>query len=125
MTRRASASAGRSGDQPTWTWTPVVMFTPVAPGLEDPGDLGDLGQALRPAEDRADDLAGVAAAAGADRPVVLGLPAGGQVRDLDAVVVRADPQAVVGDSAVGGDRFDLDSKVRSLAFIVFFLALSP
>jgi hypothetical protein len=67
-------------------------------------------QALRAAKDRADDLAGMAAVAGINRAIALSFPAFRQVRNLDAVVVHPDPQAVVLYGAVGGDRLDLDSE---------------
>jgi len=79
-------------------------------GLERAADFRNLRQAFCSPQDRADDLAGVAAgdAAGVNRPVAFGLPALGQVRDLDSLVVGPDLQAVVLDGALGGDRLDLN-----------------
>jgi hypothetical protein len=81
-------------------------------GLERAADLGDLGQAFCSPQDRADDLAGVATgdAGGVNRSIPLGLPSLRQVRDLDSLVVGPDPQAVVFDGALGGNRLDLNSE---------------
>ena len=110
MTSRARASLGQSRFQPTWTWTPQLALTrwPLASSVR--RTSATWAQAFGAPEDRADDLALVAAVAVVDRAVGLGLPAGGQVRHLDSVLVGSDPQAVVADGAVGGDRLDLDSE---------------
>ena len=79
----------------------------VAFGFQRPEHLGDLRHAFGAAEDGAYNLAGLPAAGGADRAVALGLPAFRQVRNLDSVVVGANPQAVVLEGALGRYRLDL------------------
>ena len=76
--------------------------------FENPQHLGHLSEALGALEDRADDLALVAPVPVVDRAVRLGGPALGQVRHLDSALVRSDPQAVVADRGLGGDRLDLN-----------------
>jgi len=72
----------------------AARVDPVPPGLKRLQNLGDLGDSLGAAKDRADDLAGVTAFESADGAVAFGGPAWRQVGDLDAVAVVADAQAV-------------------------------
>ena len=87
---------------------PAARVDPVAFGFERSQDLGHLGEPFFAFEDRAYDLALVAAVAVVDRAVRFGRPTRGQVRHLDSVLVGSDPQAVVADGGVGGDRLDLN-----------------
>ena len=92
---------------------------PVSPGLQRSQDLGDLGQALGPLEDRADDLAGVPAVVGGDGTILFRPPADRQVGDLDAAVPRADAEAKTAffaDQMVGGDGLDLDPEGELACF---------
>ena len=110
MTRRARASLGQSRFQPTWTWTPQLALTrwPLASSVRRTSATW-----ARPSAPWRTGL--TISHLWPPLPLLiepsrLGLPARGQVRHLDSALVGSDPQAVVADGAVGGDRLDLDSE---------------
>ena len=124
MTRRARASLGQFAFPADVDVDPAARVDPVAFGFERSQHLGDLGQPFGAPQDRADDLAFVAAVAVVDRAVGFGLPARGQVRDLDPVAGRVRSAGRRSATALSGAIVSISTpKVSSLAFIVCVLVL--